>query len=344
MIGDKIAIGFSMVKNEEDIIENFIRWNMKFLDSLYIIDNNSTDGTVDIINHLISEGFNITLWVDDTLAHLQSEITTKSYHQISKINKKFDLFFAIDADEFLVVNSINFLNGLKPSQVFNLERYDYVMTQENLEDDIFISMNRRFKIKNKDGDKIFFSHDKDGYLDYSISQGNHRLSSKINKDIKKNNSDIWLAHFPYRGVHHYLNKIIIGSQAMLVRNKDFLYEKNPYAIHWREEYNYIKENNALISFEKYICRVYSVKSSLDLYELTVLDQLNLDSDIKYFNLRKNRDPLFNVIANFENLSKLFWMEKERSLVSLVILKLSAMINKIKSRKQKIYRSIYKRLH
>ena len=85
MIGDKIAIGFSMVKNEEDIIENFIRWNMKFLDSLYIIDNNSTDGTVDIINHLISEGFNITLWVDDTLAHLQSEITTKSYHQISKI-------------------------------------------------------------------------------------------------------------------------------------------------------------------------------------------------------------------------------------------------------------------
>ncbi|ENU81550.1 hypothetical protein F975_00158 [Acinetobacter sp. ANC 3789] len=58
-----------MVKNEEDIIENFIRWNMKFLDSLYIIDNNSTDGTVDIINQLISEGFNITLWVDNTLAH-----------------------------------------------------------------------------------------------------------------------------------------------------------------------------------------------------------------------------------------------------------------------------------
>ena len=57
-------VSITMVKNEMDIIESFIRYNINIVDEMIILDNGSTDYTLDIINNLIEEGLNIVLLHD----------------------------------------------------------------------------------------------------------------------------------------------------------------------------------------------------------------------------------------------------------------------------------------
>lgn len=96
-------IGITIVKNEEDIIESFIRYNMKILDQLFIVDNGSTDGTLDIINSMINEGFPVTLTHRigefnqiEIMNELLSNVLYGKHATIS------DFIIPLDADEFLV--------------------------------------------------------------------------------------------------------------------------------------------------------------------------------------------------------------------------------------------------
>jgi hypothetical protein len=39
------VVGITMVKNEADIIEAFVRHNLRFLDALVVVEHASADGT-----------------------------------------------------------------------------------------------------------------------------------------------------------------------------------------------------------------------------------------------------------------------------------------------------------
>ena len=54
----QIAI-VSMVRNEADVIESFVRHNLQVADVLYCIDHASTDGTSDILANLQREGLSL---------------------------------------------------------------------------------------------------------------------------------------------------------------------------------------------------------------------------------------------------------------------------------------------
>ena len=55
-IKNKKIFSITMVKNEMDIIESFIRYNLNILDGMIILDNGSTDSTLNIIKCLKDEG------------------------------------------------------------------------------------------------------------------------------------------------------------------------------------------------------------------------------------------------------------------------------------------------
>ena len=59
---NKKLVGLSMVRNESDIIETFIRHNLTLLDELHIIDHNSSDNTREILTHLKQEGLPIHIY------------------------------------------------------------------------------------------------------------------------------------------------------------------------------------------------------------------------------------------------------------------------------------------
>ena len=59
---NKKLVGLSMVRNESDVIETFIRHNLTLLDELHIIDHNSSDNTREILTLLKQEGLPIHIY------------------------------------------------------------------------------------------------------------------------------------------------------------------------------------------------------------------------------------------------------------------------------------------
>ena len=64
----------SIVKNEADIIESFVRHNLQFADELFILDNGSDDHTFLILQKLQEEGLPIHLSQDATLGYQQQQL------------------------------------------------------------------------------------------------------------------------------------------------------------------------------------------------------------------------------------------------------------------------------
>ena len=54
--GSRLA-AVTMVKNECDIIELFVRINSRVFDFIHILDHGSNDGTADILARLTAEGY-----------------------------------------------------------------------------------------------------------------------------------------------------------------------------------------------------------------------------------------------------------------------------------------------
>src|SRR5580698_5944919 len=98
------SLGISMVKNESDIIEAFVRHNLAYVDLLVVVDNDSVDGTRDILVAMQIEGLPIVLFDDPIPGYFQSEKLTFLYRKIAPIFRP-KLVYFLDADEFIVARS-----------------------------------------------------------------------------------------------------------------------------------------------------------------------------------------------------------------------------------------------
>lgn len=97
---DFLVVGISMIKNEEDILETFIRHNLNYLDFLVLADNGSTDNSIKIINKLIQEGLNLCVIDDPKMAYTQTDKITNLYRRVA--TSFFPEFIVpIDADELI---------------------------------------------------------------------------------------------------------------------------------------------------------------------------------------------------------------------------------------------------
>jgi hypothetical protein len=94
------VLGLSMVKNEQDIIEPFIRHHARLLDALVILDNASLDETRRIAMDCARELGNVAVADSDEFGYAQAERMTRLLHGCqSAFFADFVLF--LDADEFL---------------------------------------------------------------------------------------------------------------------------------------------------------------------------------------------------------------------------------------------------
>ena len=82
---DFLVVGISIIKNEEDVLETFIRHNLNYLDFLVLADNGSTDNSRKIINKLIQEGFKLCVIDDYKMAHNQNNKMTNFYRRVATL-------------------------------------------------------------------------------------------------------------------------------------------------------------------------------------------------------------------------------------------------------------------
>jgi len=94
----------SMVRNEADIVEAFVRHNASILDGMAIIDHGSIDGTLSILTSLAREKLPLILIKSTTPGYLQEQITTATARDVFAQTGA-DFVMPLDADEFLKVPS-----------------------------------------------------------------------------------------------------------------------------------------------------------------------------------------------------------------------------------------------
>jgi SAM-dependent methyltransferase len=229
-----------MVKNEQDIIEPFIRHNARFVDTMIIVDNASVDETRHIALACARELGNIVLSDSPTFAYTQSEQTTRLLHYCQSA------FFAdyivfLDADEFISAPDCQTFNaalatipsqgvGLMPWRTFVLNPTEEITAQA-------ADPPRTMRCRRADEAPI---HRKailrlDGACrnDLIVWQGAHNVVTTTGERLPATQLDtLSLLHFPVRSREQLTAKTTIGWMAYLAQNPQAAHKKE--GSHWRD--------------------------------------------------------------------------------------------------------------
>src|SRR4051812_18066628 len=89
----------SMVRNEADVIEAFVRHHAEIVDELVVVDHRSVDGTDETLRALVAEGLPLRVRAEDSPVQRQNVVMTDLMRTAAADGA--DWVLPLDADEFL---------------------------------------------------------------------------------------------------------------------------------------------------------------------------------------------------------------------------------------------------
>jgi len=208
-----------MVKNEEDIVEAFIRYCCLFSSRVIVLDNFSTDRTMTILRLLVNEGLPVSILEDKELGYFQAEKTSRLIRlAIDKYGA--DLILPLDADEFLVSaaeneSPLNILESLSLEQLHYVRWRTYIPHSTDDMADACIPRRIHYSRPVSSGDmcKIIISARLWNLYELQITFGNHDVVSRNDPRAilpKTYVGELSLAHFPIRSLDQCKAKAFIG--------------------------------------------------------------------------------------------------------------------------------------
>jgi FkbM family methyltransferase len=239
-------VGISVVKNESDIIESFVRFNLSFLDELWVADNESTDSTQHILHRLSDEFSMLNLRHIEYFDHRQ-ELTVCALLREACATSKFDFAFLLDADEFIKCEGRAALElalgEVRPGHSGALEWVTYLPTQNDdwLESDVLrrIRHRRAFEPKSWQKTVIPFAIGNSPYV--HISPGSHHVLVNNEPIPQQVLFGAALAHFPIRSPEQMASKVLLGEWALSLKS----WRAPTEGYHWRELADTIATNGLL---------------------------------------------------------------------------------------------------
>ena len=114
-------VAITMVKNEMDIIESFVRHTLGFADLLIVADHKSTDRTREILEALQEEGLPIVIQEVQKARYAQSEVMTQLMQEAADAFCA-DIILPFDADEFLVPTGTSSVREILNNMVIDCAR------------------------------------------------------------------------------------------------------------------------------------------------------------------------------------------------------------------------------
>lgn len=142
-------VSFTMVNNESEIIESFIRYNYNFLDEMYIIDNGCTDNTIKILHNLKNDGYEIVIYDESLEAYDQFRLDNKYLNKIIEESNP-DLIIPLDADEFIISDQKDprrEMEKLSLDKIYYVNWQWYVMTEKDDVKETFIPRRLKYCLK-----------------------------------------------------------------------------------------------------------------------------------------------------------------------------------------------------
>jgi hypothetical protein len=234
----------TIVRNEADIIEAFVRHNLTVVDHLAVVDHGSFDGTSEILAALVQEGLPLTVERDERVGFFQPEVLTPLARDLLRRGGA-DFVFMLDADEFLKTPSRSMLDEMfarVPAGMHALARWvTYIPDFDRTSRDdplALLSSARRLPAERQLLHKVVVSR---RFLETPaafVAIGNHRVyPSDDAPDAPCPHAHlpeeaIAVAHVPIRSADQLTGKIAIGWLAHLAAKRD-----NPSLMfHWNEAY------------------------------------------------------------------------------------------------------------
>lgn len=239
-----------MIKNEADIIESYLRYHLHIFDGIVMLDNGSTDRTLEIVKRMQKEGCKIVIKHDDALAFTQGDKTTEL---IGYTFKHFapDFIFPLDVDEFLTApaspdNPRQIIDRLQTGKIYYLER-DYTYFPIHIDEkELFIPKRITYASPIKDyWPKVVVSGEIWETYSPVISGGNHDLlfdKQEVELEIL---APLKIRHFPYRSLEQVKSKIAVGWINTLA---SYSYNVG-HNYHWQALFEKLKHNNFNLSIE-----------------------------------------------------------------------------------------------
>lgn len=240
-----------LVKNEADILEqNLLFHKTMGVDAFIVTDNNSTDGTLDLLEKYRRKG-----WIAEIIREPGNDYRQKVWvdRMIWKAKRVYgaDWIINADADELWYAPSGNLKNELTASNA-NVVRCQMVCMYPE-EGKPFYEWNRAVRFVSDFGKyhlslySLFarqipkVAHRADGYI--QISMGNHKVAMfpKRQKDCP-----IRIYHYNIRGKKHFIEKVVNGGQ-QLERNKS-----KHGGRHWRYFYRLFQEGKLEVEYKNVI--------------------------------------------------------------------------------------------
>ena len=232
-----------MVKNEEDIIESFIRYNLNIMDEMIVLDNGSSDNTLNILNNLKAENLPISVIIDEDNHYNQDMKLTKLMYQAFD-DYDADIVCVLDADEFISSDNQNpreILQNIDLNKYYLIKWQTYVPTEEDDPNVDFIPL-RINHIRDEMFDRFYKVIVPKGIIknrNIALEMGSHDL---VNVDLTPDKSlDLKIAHFPLRSKEQTMSKILVGWPNMYFKNR----RNNKYGTHWKLFFDKIKENGSI---------------------------------------------------------------------------------------------------
>jgi glycosyltransferase involved in cell wall biosynthesis len=237
--------GVTMVRNEADVIEAFVRHNLGVLDGLVIVDHGSFDGTAEILAKLKAEGLPLRTVHDEDPAYRQSQTMTALARE-ALARDGADFVFALDADEFLKVESRSGLERVlaevPPGMHAAMHWLTYV--PDAFDDDATEfgpgHLWWRLKAERQSLLKVVASRALLARPSDIIAMGNHAIASQgvanTPPHARLRQEGVALAHCPVRSRTQLESKIIVGYLANLAARQ----ADRRLARHWRELYDELR--------------------------------------------------------------------------------------------------------
>lgn len=204
----------SIVRDEADILEAWIRHNLHFIDRLYIVDDGSTDNSLRIIHALRDEGLAISLTSERSLAayHQGQRTTALVEHALSEA--PWDYIFFLDGDEFLVAHDRATLEAdlslLGTSGVGGLNPRHYLLSDADDPQGAPLQRLTRVAVHEPYVFKVVVPGALASERGFSVRDGNHR-ATKWNVPLRATLlPNVELAHFPARSEAKLVSKGIAG--------------------------------------------------------------------------------------------------------------------------------------
>lgn len=240
-----------LVKNEEEMLEaNLLFHKAMGVDAFIVTDNNSTDGTSDIIRKYVQNG-----WIVDVIHETATDYEQKAWVDrmimYAKTRHRADWIINADADEFWYAPSgslkrefaatranvlICWMENMYPDETRPFYQWDCAVKAVPDPEVYGLSRYSIFERRNK---KV--AHRAAGYL--QISMGNHKV--KMFPQYTKESS-IRVYHFGLRGRRQFVEKMVNGGK-QLEQHKG-----RHGGRHWRYFYRLYKENRLNEEYDRVI--------------------------------------------------------------------------------------------